>query len=156
MPANGPDSSARRTLSTMRRRRRPATAIIIANTPTTEEKKSAMWFSLIVTLACLVISTPGFALGADQHVLGTVMAIDENHLEIKTPKGQLVDVHVNKKTKYKEAHNPKDATMPEMGDRVIIMATKGEKKNDPPLLATEVHFSAAKDVPPPMHPDPAQ
>jgi len=136
----------------MRQRRRPATAIIIANAPTTEEKKSAMWFSLIVTLTCLVISAPGFALGADQHVLGTVMAIDAEHVEIKTSKGQLVDVHVNKKTKYKDRRDPKGANMPEIGDRVIIMATKGEKKGDPPLLATEVHFSAAKDVPPPMHP----
>jgi len=115
-----------------------------------------MWLPLIAMFTCLIISTPGFALGADQHVLGTVMAIDAKHIEIKTPKGQLVDVQVNKKTKYKDGRNPKSAAMPEVGDRVIVKATKGEKKSEPPLLATEIHFSAAKHVPAPVQPAPAQ
>ena len=114
-----------------------------------------MWLRLIVTLTCLFISMPSFATGTDQHVLGTVMAIDTKHLEIKTSKG-LVNVQVNKKTRYKDERNPKNATMPEVGDRVIIKATKGEKKSDPPLLAIEIHFSAAKRVPAPMQPVPAQ
>ena len=114
-----------------------------------------MWLPLIVTLTCLFISMPSFATGTDQHVLGTLMAIDAKHLEIKTPKG-LVNVQVNKKTRYKDERNPKGDTMPEVGDRVIIKATKGEKKGDPPLLATEIHFSAAKRVPAPMQPAPVQ
>ena len=114
-----------------------------------------MWLRLIVTLTCLVISMPSFAHGADQHVLGTVMAIDAKHIEVKTSKGP-VDVQVNKKTRYKDERNPKGAAMPEVGDRVIIKATKGEKKSDPPLLATEIHFSSAKRVPTPIPPVPAQ
>jgi hypothetical protein len=114
-----------------------------------------MWLRLIVTLTCLFISMPSFATGTDQHVLGTVMAIDAKHLEIKTSKG-LVNVQVDKKTRYRDGRNPKDATMPEVGDRVIIKATKGEKKSDPPLLATEIHFSAAKRVPAPLQPVPVQ
>jgi hypothetical protein len=114
-----------------------------------------MWLRLIVTLTCLFISMPSFATGTDQHVLGTVMAIDAKHLEIKTSKG-LVNVQVNKKTRYKDERNPKGAAMPEVGDRVIIKATKGEKKSDPPLLAIEIHFSAAKRVPAPVQPVPAQ
>ena len=114
-----------------------------------------MWLRLIVTLTCLFISMPSFATGTDQHVLGTVMAIDTKHLEIKTSKG-LVNVQVNKKTRYKDERNPKGATMPEVGDRVIIKATKGEKKSDPPLLAIEIHFSAAKRVPARVQPVPVQ
>ncbi len=114
-----------------------------------------MWLRLIVTLTCLFISTPSFAHGTDQHVLGTVMAIDAKHVEVKTSKGP-VDVQVNKKTRYKDKSNPKGANMPEVGDRVIIKATKGEKKSDPVLLATEIHFSAAKRVPAPMQPVPVQ
>ncbi len=55
-----------------------------------------MWLRLIVTFICLFISTPSFAHGADQHVLGTIMAIDATHVEVKTPKGQSVNVQVNK------------------------------------------------------------
>ena len=114
-----------------------------------------MWLWLIVMLTCLFISTPGFAHGADQHVLGTVMAIDAKHVEIKTSKGP-VDVQVNKKTRYTDESHSKGVNMPEVGDRVIIKATKGEKKSDPVLLATEIHFSAAKRAPVPMQPPPVQ
>ena len=107
-----------------------------------------MWLRLIVTLTCLFISTPSFAHGTDQHVLGTIMAIDATHVEVKTTKGQSVDVRVNKQTRYKDESNPKGANVPEVGDRVIIKATKDEKV----LLATEIHFSAAKRVPALMEP----
>ena len=111
-----------------------------------------MWLHLIVTLTCLFISAPSFAHGTDQHVLGTIMAINATHVEIKTSKGQSVDVRVNKKTQYKDANNPKGTNVPEVGDRVIIKATKDDKV----LLATEIHFSAGKRVPVPMQPVPVQ
>ena len=109
-----------------------------------------MWLHLIVTLACLVISTPSFAHGADQHVLGTIMVIDTTHVEIKTRKGQSVNVRLNKQTRYKDERNPKVAGVPEVGDRVVIKAENSEKKGDKVLLATEIHFSSAKRVPTPM------
>jgi hypothetical protein len=111
-----------------------------------------MWLRLIVTLTCLFISASSFAHGTDQHVLGTIMAINATHVEIKTSKGQSVDVRVNKKTQYKDANNPKGTNVPEVGDRVIIKATKDNKV----LLATEIHFSAAKRVPVPIQPVPVQ
>ena len=111
-----------------------------------------MWLRLIVTFTCLFISPPSFAHGSDQHVFGQIMAIDATHVEVKTPKGRSVDVQVNKKTRYKDESNPKGANVPEVGDRVIIKATKDDKV----LLATEIHFSAAKRVPVPMQPVPVQ
>ena len=111
-----------------------------------------MWLRLTLTLTCLLISTPSFAHGTDQHVLGTIMAISATHVEVKTPKGQSVDVRVNKKTRFKDESNPKGANMPAVGDRVIIKATKDDKV----LLATEIHFSAGKRVPVPMQPVPVQ
>ena len=111
-----------------------------------------MWLRLILSLTCLLISTSSFAHGTDQHVLGTIMAISATHVEVKTPKGQSVDVRVNKKTRFKDESNPKGANMPAVGDRVIIKATKDDKV----LLATEIHFSAGKRVPVPMQPVPVQ
>ena len=80
------------------------------------------------------------------------MAINATHVEVKTPKGQSVDVRVNKKTQYKDENNPKGVQHARGGDRVIIKATKDDKV----LLATEIHFSAAKRVPAPMQPVPVQ
>jgi hypothetical protein len=120
-----------------------------------KERRSAMWLRLIVILMPLFISMPSLAESTDQHVLGTVMAIDAKHVEVKTSKGQ-VTVQVDKKTRYKDERNPKGVHLPEVGDRVIIKATKGEQKSDPPLLATEIHFSSAKHVPAPVQPVPVQ
>ena len=115
-----------------------------------------MRLHLIVTLMCLFVSMPNFAHSADQHVLGTITAIDATHVEIKTAMGQLVNVQVNKKTRYKDESNSKKATMPEVGNRVVIMADKIEKKGNNMLLATDIHFSSAKRVPAPMPPVPVQ
>ena len=115
-----------------------------------------MWLRLITTLTCLFILTPSFAHGADLHVLGAIMAIDGNHVEIKTTKGQLVNVRLNKQTRYKDESNPKGANMPAAGDRVVIKATKSEKKGDNTLVATEIYFSSTKRVPILPQPVPAE
>ena len=111
-----------------------------------------MWLRLIVTLSCLFISTASFAHGTDQHVLGTVTAIDATHVEVKTPMGVAVGVRVNKQTRFKEKNNPKGANKPVVGDRVVIKASKDDKL----LLATEIHFSSATRAPVPLQPVPVQ
>ena len=115
-----------------------------------------MWSRLIVTFMCLFVLTPSFAHSADQHVLGTITAIDATHVEIKTTMGQLVNVRVNKNTRYKDESNPKKPTMPEVGNRVVVKAEKIEKKGDNVLLATDIHFSSAKRAPAPTPPVPVQ
>ncbi|HLZ32422.1 MAG TPA: DUF5666 domain-containing protein [Nitrospira sp.] len=103
-----------------------------------------MFHRVILTVALLFISTMAFAHGTGQHVLGTVTAIDEKHIEIRTPKGATVSVQINKQTRFKAKRAPKSTEPPEVGDRVVVEATKEDKV----LIATEVHFSAAKRVPP--------
>ena len=77
-----------------------------------EGRRFTMWLRLLVALTCLFISTPYFAHSAEQHVLGTIMAIDATHVEIRTTMGQSIHLQVNKKTRYKDESNPKKATMP--------------------------------------------
>jgi len=104
---------------------------------------------LFLSLALMFISAAAFAHGTGQHVLGTVTAIDETHIEVKTPKGATVSVLLDKNTKYTAKRAPKLNEPPEVGDRVVIEATKDDKKG---LIATEVHYAAAKRVPPPAPP----
>ncbi len=110
-----------------------------------------LYRSLLACALCLIAAT-AFAHGSGQHVLGTVTAIDATHLEIKTPKGQTVDVHVNKQTRFREKGNPKGANMPSVGDRVVIEATKTNKI----LTATEVHYASGKRMPSPAQSAPTQ
>jgi Domain of unknown function (DUF5666) len=96
----------------------------------------------IIALALCCVSTVTLAHGTGQHVLGTVTAIDQKHLEIKTQKGTTVDVQINKQTRFKEKSNPKGTSLPAVGDRVVVEAIKDNNV----LMATEVHFSAVKKV----------
>jgi hypothetical protein len=97
---------------------------------------------LIVIFGLGLMSSMTLAHGPGQHVLGTVTAIDQKHLEIKTAKGATVDVQINKQTRFKEKGNPKGTNVPAVGDRVVVEATKDNNI----LTATEVHFSAGKKV----------
>lgn len=91
----------------------------------------------------LCISTIAVAHGGGQHVLGTVTAIDDKHIEVKTPKGAIVSVTLTKQTRFKEKGNPKSTGSPAVGDRVVIEASKDANV----LIATEVHYAAAKQAP---------
>ncbi|MDR4467433.1 MAG: DUF5666 domain-containing protein [Nitrospira sp.] len=75
------------------------------------------------------------------HVLGTVTAIDSTHVEVKTAKGQIVSVLLNTQVQFKNKLNAKSAVPPEVGDRVIIEATKEKQK----VTATIVHYSPMRN-----------
>lgn len=104
-----------------------------------------MFHRLLLAALCMTLASTAFAHGTGQHVLGTVVAIDAKHLEVKTQKGTTVDVQINKQTRFKEKDRPKSTNIPEVGDRVVIEAIKDEKT----LTATEVHFSSMKKQTPP-------
>lgn len=104
--------------------------------------------SFLFALALLCLSTFSWAHGTGQHVLGTVTAIDAQHIEIKTSKGATVSVNLTKDTRFKQKGNPKATQPPAVGDRVVIEATKDEQDKRV-LTATEVHYSTAKTAPAP-------
>ena len=99
-----------------------------------------MFHSFVLAVLCMMLPTAALAHGTGQHVLGTVVAIDSKHLEVKTQKGTTVEVLINKQTRFKEKGNPKGANLPSVGDRVVVEAIKDDKA----LTATEVHFSSLK------------
>src|SRR5215470_4581565 len=109
-------------------------------------------FRLLFAIIMIFAATTALAHGPGQHVLGTVTVIDQKHLEIKTTKGTTVEVQINKQTRFKEKGNPKGTSIPAVGDRVVVEATKDNNV----LTATEVHFSAAKKVTQQTTPAPTQ
>jgi hypothetical protein len=100
----------------------------------------------IMFLGVLVLATPVSAEQGVQHVVGTVTAIDHKHIEVKTPnKAAPVSVKLTKSVQFKNKNNPASTNPPGVGDRVIIEATKDNKK----LVATIVYYSTTKPVPSP-------
>jgi hypothetical protein len=111
-----------------------------------------MFHTLVLAMLCVVLPTAALAHGTGQHVLGTVVAIDSKHLEVKTQKGTTVEVLINKQTRFKEKGNPKGVNLPGVGDRVVVEAVKDDKA----LTATEVHFSSLKKAAQEPTPPPQQ
>lgn len=98
------------------------------------------------SVGVLVIAS-SFTVGSIQaadllHVLGTVTAIDATHVEVKTAKGSVVSVLLNKQVQFKNKINAKSVAPPEIGDRVIIEATKDKQK----MTATIIHYSPMKNA----------
>jgi len=100
----------------------------------------ARWILTLILI--LASSTIAFAHGSGQHVLGTVTAIDEKSLDVKTTKGGTVSVKLTAQTRFKQKGNAKSVERPAVGDRVVIEALRDNKV----LTAIEVHYSAAKNV----------
>jgi hypothetical protein len=98
----------------------------------------------ILFLGVLLLATPVSANKGVQHVVGTVTAIDHKHIEVKTPnKAVPVSVKLTKLVQFKNKNNPASTNPPGVGDRVIIEATKDNKK----LVATIVYYSTIRQVP---------
>jgi hypothetical protein len=98
--------------------------------------------SSVVLLIAFGALIAGWALAADLvHVLGTVTAIDAKHIEVRTAKGPVVSVLLGKQVKFKNKNNLKSVNPPEVGDRVIIEATKDKQK----VTATVVHYSSMRN-----------
>jgi hypothetical protein len=100
-----------------------------------------------VLLLSFSLSTTTIAAGMDLHVLGIVTAIDAKRIEVKTAKGPIVSVLLNKQVRFKNKSNPKSNDPPAAGDRVIIEATKDDKTKK--VSAIVVHYSPIKAASPP-------
>lgn len=104
-----------------------------------QRKDLPVTFLRLFIFALFLICGPALvsAHGTGQHVLGVVSAIDATHMEIKTPKGQIVSVRLTDKTQYKVRNLRRPKSPPQVGDRVVVEAEKGTDG----LTATEVHYS---------------
>ncbi len=74
------------------------------------------WFSIVA-------ASPAWAHGGNEHVMGTVTAIDTAHLEVKTPQGGIVSIMLTDKTEYGSKNIP-PTPKPRPGDRVVIDVVK--------------------------------
>jgi len=94
------------------------------------------------------------ALAHDGHihtVMGTVTAVDQKHVEIKTPSGEVLSIALNEKTTFVRAKKKIDPAELTVGKRVVIGIGNGED----PLIAGEIQIGAASAAPAhPAHKDP--
>ncbi len=97
-----------------------------------------------------VISSLAFSVGLQAHeghdhtVMGTVTAVDANHIEVKTQEGKVVSARVNENTTYFKGKTPATLDDVKVGLRAVLKVTGEEKK----LRARLVRLPKAKTADP--------
>ncbi|TFG59013.1 MAG: hypothetical protein E4H32_10765 [Nitrospirales bacterium] len=100
-------------------------------------------------IIAFVLILPTFAWGHGDagHVMGTVTAMETDHVIVKTPKGESLSLAFQPQTIFQ--HNgihEKDAR-PQVGDRLVAEVTKQGVPQDRDWVATEITFSTHKKQP---------
>jgi Domain of unknown function (DUF5666) len=95
---------------------------------------------LIQLLICtLLLSTLTFAHGDMEHIMGTVTAIDEHSLSVKTRDGATKTIEFDSETKFVKGEGAATIKDVRVGSRVVIHAHKKENS----LHAAEVKIGTA-------------
>ena len=90
----------------------------------------------VITVFCL--HTLAFAHGDKPHVMGTVAAVDAQHMVVQTKKGKTLSILLNKATQYRKGEAAATGAALKVGDRVVVEAT-GEGDT---LTASEIRFAS--------------
>ena len=104
------------------------------------------WIIALAIVAALALPKAGWAHDGHEHkkVMGTVTAIDGQHLDVKTTDGKTVSVMLNDKTTYMHGKmKMADGKMLKAGDRVVI-EVEGEGKM---MTAKSVQMGVAEPKP---------
>ena len=92
----------------------------------------------------LICSTAVVAHEGKEHVMGTISALDGQHLVVTDREGKPVSINLTKDTKYKQGDAPAAVSALMVGARVVVEVT-GKPES---FVASEVRFApaaAAKD-----------
>ncbi len=98
--------------------------------------------AIFFAMLSILCASEGWPHGGNEHVMGTVTAIDVAHMEVKTPEGRSVSINLTDKTEY-SSKNALPTPKPHIGDRVVIDVEKDENG----LKALGMEFSTPREKP---------
>src|SRR5262245_11419329 len=101
---------------------------------------SRKWIIGVFALALAVPAAVYAHAGHVHKIMGTVMARDAKHVEVKTPSGEVLSIAVNDKTAVVRAKKKIAFDEVQTGRRVVVDIGDGED----PLIAREIEVGAAK------------
>ncbi len=102
----------------------------------------------VVVLASMLI-LPGFVWGHGDaaHVMGTVTAMEADHIVVQTTKGDSVSLAFQPKTIFQQNGIHKKDARPQVGDRLMAEVTKKGLPENRDWVATEITFGTPKKKP---------
>jgi len=102
---------------------------------------------LLILASILIL--PGFALGHGDaaHIMGTVTAMESDHVVVKTTKGHSVSLAFQAQTIFQQNGIHKKDARPQVGDRLVAEVTKKGLPQNRDWVATEITFATPKKKP---------
>lgn len=89
-------------------------------------RRNLLGILAVPALATLLYGPAAFAHGDEQHVMGTVKAIDEKSITVTTTGKKDVAVQLDPSTKFEKGGAAAKAADIAVGDRVVVHSRKGE------------------------------
>ncbi len=102
---------------------------------------------LLIIASVLILPTLAWAHGDAGHIMGTVTAIETDHVVIQTTKGHSLSLAFQPQTTFQQnGIHHKDAR-PQVGDRLVAEVTKIGLPQHHEWVATEITFATPKKKP---------
>ena len=111
--------------------------MIRTNTYTIIIKRRAL-VAIFAIMAIALLPSIVFAHGGEEHVIGTVTAVSDTSVTVKTTAGEVVEVGFDPKTTFARAKQTIQKSDIKVGDRIVIHAVEVNEK----LVAHTVEIGA--------------
>lgn len=101
-------------------------------------------FRMFIFTSILIFSSVAWGHGDAAHVMGTVTAIETDHVIVKTTKGQTLSLAFQPQTVFQQDGIHRKDSRPQIGDRLIAEVTKKGLPHNRDWVATEITFATPK------------
>ena len=101
-------------------------------------------FRMFIFTSILIFSSVVWGHGDAAHVMGTVTAIETDHVIVKTPKGQTLSLAFQPKTVFQQDGIHQQDARPQIGDRLVAEVTKKGLPQNRDWVATAITFATPK------------
>ena len=101
----------------------------------------------MILLSLLALPLSVWAHGDSAHVMGTVTALETDHVVITTTKGEQLSLAFQTKTTFQKNGINVEGARPQVGDRLVAEVTKKGLPKDRDWVATEIKFATPKKKP---------
>ncbi len=104
-------------------------------------------FPLLILASALIVPALALGHGDAAHIMGTVTAMQIDHVVVKTPKGQTLSLAFQPQTIWQQDGIHQKDARPQVGDRLVAEVTKKGLPENRDWVATEINFATPKKKP---------
>jgi hypothetical protein len=101
----------------------------------------------LILASALILPTLVLGHGDAAHIMGTVTAMQIDHVVVKTPKGQTLSLAFQPQTIWQQDGIHQKDARPQVGDRLVAEVTKKGLPENRDWVATEINFATPKKKP---------